>query len=300
MTSDEKPLLCTSAWPNQILPVPEVLVAPVKLREGLLYYVRIQYFNEEIASVFPETPRQVPPELYLRELVELDLESEEAILAFVTEFGPLGDIRAPASDLSIEFDPSIHPDFDEKILEPLESDMETSDLLDVQKIESVRVHAWCLRDAVRLWQVQTGQLSIEELGQIWELGALNMAPPKDVDGAVVLLAQILNAGLRPFHARLEYFRLGEPTTYHGPYWPNLYSALCLQFFNHVLEEAVYLRCANETCGRLFVHQRDRAKQGQYRSTGVKYCSNYCARAQGQRELRRRKAKIAKRNPRQAL
>ena len=38
----------------------------------------------------------------------------------------------------------------------------------------------------------------------------------------------------------------------------LYSFCCLELFNHIAENAAYQRCANETCGRLFVRQRGRS------------------------------------------
>lgn len=47
-------------------------------------------------------------------------------------------------------------------------------------------------------------------------------------------------------------------------------------------------CASETCSNWFRWQEGGAKKGQYRTTGVLYCSTRCARAQGQRELRRRR------------
>jgi hypothetical protein len=61
----------------------------------------------------------------------------------------------------------------------------------------------------------------------------------------------------------------------------------LQLVNDLAEEVPYLRCANESCGRLFVRQRGRTEHGGNRMRGVMYCSNTCARAQYQRERRRR-------------
>jgi hypothetical protein len=130
----------------------------------------------------------------------------------------------------------------------------------------------------------------------WELPPVSLSkqespyvPPTDANQALFLLRDILNAGLQTIQARLVIHEPGaEPLG--SEVLTNLYTALCLQLFNHIIENAVYIRCHNEKCNRLFVRQRGRAKQGKYHTTGVMYCSDYCARAQGQRELRRRKAK----------
>lgn len=67
----------------------------------------------------------------------------------------------------------------------------------------------------------------------------------------------------------------------------LYQACAIELYNHIVEQATYHRCANESCGRLFVHQEGRAHHGQHRKKGVKYCSRACAHAQTQRNYRRR-------------
>lgn len=68
----------------------------------------------------------------------------------------------------------------------------------------------------------------------------------------------------------------------------LYSVMCLELFNHIAEGATYKLCKNETCVNMFVRQQGTATKGQNWTTGVKYCTNDCARAQAQREYRRRK------------
>jgi hypothetical protein len=68
---------------------------------------------------------------------------------------------------------------------------------------------------------------------------------------------------------------------------SLASALMVQLHNLVVDGLEIRRCANETCGRPFARQRGRARKAQYRTTGVIYCDAACAKAQMQREYRRR-------------
>lgn len=70
--------------------------------------------------------------------------------------------------------------------------------------------------------------------------------------------------------------------------PNLYNACCLQLAQYVASEATVKRCANDRCRKPFTTQRGRSEYGQYRSSGVRYCSHLCAKAQSAREQRARR------------
>jgi hypothetical protein len=103
----------------------------------------------------------------------------------------------------------------------------------------------------------------------------------------------MNAGLEgvPPHV-MSWGRLpgsGERLDYGEPH-VDLYTGLTVQLFNLILDDLPIRTCANERCERMFTRQRGRAVYGNYRTVGVRFCSNSCAKAQAQREYRRRNKK----------
>jgi len=167
-----------------------------------------------------------------------------------------------------------------------------------------------LRDAVRALRFMRGELDLSDVewespmarglamresGQIWPRGTEDF------------LRGFFDDGLKAFHpsvsfsdgddADLRRYRGTAPSiekgllvapAVTGKFEAGLYSICCLEIYNHLVEQTSYRRCRNERCGRLFVRQVGRAKFGQHRTRGVLYCSASCARAQAQRELRRRR------------
>jgi hypothetical protein len=95
--------------------------------------------------------------------------------------------------------------------------------------------------------------------------------------------EFTGAALRDFHVRVEL----ESIDPQPPDETSLYTAAMLQLVNDLAANETVHRCANETCGRPFVRQLGRSTYGGHRRTGTLYCTNTCARAQYQREKRRR-------------
>ena len=104
-----------------------------------------------------------------------------------------------------------------------------------------------------------------------------------------MFVETLNTGLRWLHVRVEGEEIGsgsKPIGVGVPR-PGLFSALCLQLYNLVLEGETEIRTC-PVCGVGFVRQRGRAQAGQYRSSGVIYCSKKCANREAARNHRIRK------------
>lgn len=246
MNSNAKTQLAYSVWPKQTLDIPRVLAWPVKLKRG---FVLFRTFNEG-ARASLGTWVDLPEELCLREFMDLDPRDDDALLAFVAAYGPLGDPSWPACDLSC----AIGADLEDELfglgvpapmthgLSPDEEWGEIHATFFVQSLDSIRTHAIALRDAVRLWQLQTGHLSLEELAEKWELSQIGSRPPKDSNEALVVLAQIINAGLESFRTGI---RLVTPNRNAHLFRPgarmNVYSAMCLQLFNDIVEKTTYRR-----------------------------------------------------------
>jgi hypothetical protein len=286
-------------------------------------------------------------ELYLRELLELDLDDQRAVAAFCSAYGrlsgralgaepavrnewpllPRGYVlgeetdaqgspahRAELAEIELlvadyakrrRAYPPPRPGF-VRASDPLApgSYDETPQMRSFTHVREEIIYARCLRNAVRFWDALGGNrslfltLSREWEGDMptWITRGLPVMPDRsqivaeDVfrHPAIVYVRDILNAGLQPFHVHVDVLdpRYADTT---GSYWQaGTYSLLCLQFANDVAGQAHFARCANESCGRLFVRQRGRALKGQNRKDAI-YCDKHCAKAQAQRQYRRRQA-----------
>lgn len=233
-------------------------------------------------------------EVYLA-LARVRLEDETAIIDFCERFGTLG-VRHEDFAMFRDF-----PRFQTSVRRKLTRvwDQPSAPLgtrLD-EGLEDFRFGARCVRDLVRAGRILAG----DDDGSAWE--SLSTGAWIDADtlavyqayGTTPNRAEEAEVTIRTLTDRaLEYFR---PRLMSGA-WDQLpgdaalqgvplYATCCLEVYNHLVEGANYKRCANESCGNLFVRQKNRAVKGQYRSHGIMYCTQSCANAQTQRTYRRR-------------
>lgn len=307
-------------WPGVQVPLPAVSPMKVSLVDGCFLD-----FDPEDARCGGRRPRTVPDELYLRQARDLDLGDPEAIHAFASEFGPLGQpgwTELPLHALRNTPLPVEISVIQQSVLDRFEDPgvraahtAATRNLLPTERrrnadptwtsrlflhVNEVALHARVLRDATSLWAFLRNALTEDELTSGWQNPLIRPLPATVPDAdyrARYQLVTILNAGLRPFQVHIRtpataeeaaapsYLWLGG----HGSGDYGLYSVLCLQLANHIAEDAPLLRCSAEDCRRLFVRKLD----PRYRKPGRRlrsprsaaYCSNTCEDRQTQRNYR---------------
>jgi hypothetical protein len=128
----------------------------------------------------------------------------------------------------------------------------------------------------------------DEQEQLWT--SRDLVAPQTRFELINTISSVVAAGASLVGPRIELTHpaLEAQGSAYGRPVPGIAAALCLQLLGWVADGVPARQCANETCRGWFTRQRGRAAAGQHRTTGVLYCSSACARAQAQRDYRRRK------------
>lgn len=139
-------------------------------------------------------------------------------------------------------------------------------------LDKVRMRSELLRAMTRFWQATASGATTVDQCAVWtDLIGRKLR----ISEARELFIATLNAGLSglPETTRPQ-IRLG-PMSGPEPV-KSSYAVACSQLFNQIVRDAPFHVCAAQDCRRLFVHQRGAAREGQYRTKGVDYCSRTCS------------------------
>jgi hypothetical protein len=291
-----------TVWPGLPVPLPRYERGGCRLtqaRDALLF----TYDKSELVEPRGET--------YL-ELYTLDLENPDEILAFVNRHSVLrGEemfLRLKAADFfawGLDFQRSWNASFRKwhrpayrgALLEEFEREKAPGERKTTRRIETLfefRFAADVLRDMTSSWRLLSG--GVDPSSVPWAGRATGDAKPS-VYSARRLLSTALPLLLRNYSPVVGVSsKISLPddgwqkpvisAEFPGPSAP-LFEVCAFELFNHIAESATYRSCQNESCRRLFVRQWGRSELGQSRREGVLYCTASCARAQAQRQYRRR-------------
>ncbi|WP_285783264.1 hypothetical protein [Microbispora sp. NBRC 16548] len=281
MTSYVDPRFRPTLWPGVVIPLPLLQPRPDVEVDG-------DWIVWPIGGGRHGEPAELPADFYLRELAELPVDDLEAAAAVMRAHGPLFELNLRDLDLR-----SFDRDEVERLHGLFRWDPNMGKVFGYHR-DVVNLHLELAQDAIGTWlacqrpgglealvepEITEDRLAgLQKKNHGWP-ASLDELQKSLIDVRIQDLEAVISGALSRFSVGIG--DLSERT-------PTVYSVAFLQLYNHLVENAQVRQCANERCRRPFVRQRGRAEYGQYRTQGVKYCSRDCARAQAQRELRRRR------------
>ncbi|WP_433355584.1 hypothetical protein ACQP25_17125 [Microtetraspora malaysiensis] len=275
-------------WPGTVVPTPP-------LRPWSEVEVDGDWIVWPVGGGTKAEPRELPPDFYMRELLELSPDDVEAAADLMRTYGKLFDLDNAELSESLLFDAA----------DELQDIPDQGILWDAHSVRGIHrgivaLHLEAAQEAVRTWLACQDEGGLEELVEphitdewLQKLRQQNTDRDREwpesldelrkfaISERISDLRETINSALSRFSIGLGDLSDRDPT---------IYSVSFLQLYNHLAEGMPIKHCANEPCPVRFARQRGTAEYGYHRTQGVKYCSRGCARAQAQRELRRRRRK----------
>jgi hypothetical protein len=250
---------------------------PVPELEGAT--LRVDVVNEPVPALVHTSAEgwgraariALPEEWVLRELPWLNLDDPQTFVALAEKYGQLVYLADPLSLLPLDL---------LRHRRELAAAQNAASGLGKYAIstEVVRAHFELLRALV---EHVVAYLNGKQMSRAWASVPWEVPAPRGGE-SWLRFEWVLNAALRPFHARVS------TTANRHPYQePPLYAVAALQVFNIFVGGLPVREC--EKCSRFFQRRQGGASSGQQWTTeSVRYCSRSCARAAAQAAYRARK------------
>lgn len=236
---------------------------------------------------------EVPVDFYLLEARSVEAEEPESVLAFLHEWG------LPVDPLNRDINA------DSKGLEDLALAMDhlTSGVTLGEGREAAAIELGLVQPATWWTAGVRGTAEGFRMGQLREQTIASVTNWAEVTCRIELMwdfsqmvvdkvpAQLeLAETVHDLNAALAVFAPAVTVPGYTSRMPTIFNVVAAQIVNDLHDGATILKCHNETCRQPFTKQRGRSEQGAYRTKGVMYHTKECAKAQAQRELRRRRRK----------
>ena len=236
-----------------------------------------------------------PRGLYLWELMDLDLPSDEEAVEFIRRWGPVSPVLLDGPPPWTTGGGESHTSSEtiaawsaaDEIYTWRREHGDAQDTVTVNLAE-FRLSVAILRDLIRVLLSDAGAFDFGDVCASWESAA---TPPPDAGIALEWGVEKINRALGRLNPRVE-LRCREREEAGA----DVIGLCCLQLFDDLVSERPYRRCGR--CGRVFTTQRNRASQSNgRRHSSARYCSARCASAASsqmhrERQRTRREAAVA--------